>query len=164
MKTENIKIEYLCDYIHFADTAAKWIFDEFINGIKHDRSYGDVLAAIKNCHKTELPIRLIALIDDKCVGTVSIVVNDLQLQCKGKCRDYTPWLASLYVDKEYRNQKIGEQLIDSVKNIVKQLDYDKLYLRTEHASGYYRRLGWEFIETCEDNYNLKPDVFMWNLA
>ena len=152
-----MKIEYLCDHIGFADTVARWIYDEFIDGIKYDRSYEDVLSSVKRCRKHELPVRLAALTDDKCVGTVSIVSNDL------KCRDYTPWLASLYVDKAYRNKKIGEQLIDSVKNIVAQLGYDKLYLRTEHASGYYRKLGWEFIETCEDSYNLKPDVFMFDL-
>ena len=83
-----MKIEYLCDYINFADTAARWIFDEFIDGIKHDRSYEDVLSAMKNCRRHELPVRLVALVDDKCVGTVSVVENDL------KCRDYTPWLAS----------------------------------------------------------------------
>ena len=152
-----MKIEYLCDNIIFADDVAAWIYNEFIKGIKTDRSYESVLSAIKNCSKTELPIRLVAMADNKCVGTVSIVQNDL------KCREYTPWLASLYVDVPFRKNKIGEQLIDRVKDIAKGLGYSELYLRTEHASGYYRRLGWQFVESCDDDYNLKPDVFKLTL-
>ena len=152
-----MKIEYLCDHINFADTAAKWIFDEFIDGIKVDSSYANVLSSFKNCHKQKLPIRLVALIDDKCVGTVSVVFNDL------KCRNYTPWLAALYVDKNFRKQKIGKKLIERVKAIAADLGYKELFLRTEHASGYYRKLNWEFVENCNDDYNLKPDVFKYTL-
>ena len=150
-------IEYLCDHINHADTVAKWIFDEFIDGIWVDTTYADILSSVKKNHKLELPIRLIALSDTQCVGTVTIKYNDL------RCRNYTPWLAALYVDKDFRNKKIGEKLIDRVKTIVTELGFKELYLRTEHASGYYKRLGWEFIESCDDDYNLKPDVFKWTL-
>jgi GNAT superfamily N-acetyltransferase len=75
------------------------------------------------------------------------------------CREYTPWLAGLYVDESYRGEKIGVQLIERVKDIAKELGYDELYLRTEHASNYYRRLKWQFVESCYDDYDLKPDVF-----
>jgi len=151
-------IEYLCDHINYAETVAKWIFDEFIDGIKEDTSYTNVLSSIKKCQKLELPITLIALAETQCVGTVSIVFNDL------RCRNYTPWLGALYVNKDFRNRKIGEKLIDRVKTIVAELGYKELFLRTEHASAYYKKLGWEFIETCDDDYNLKPDVFKWTLV
>lgn len=150
-----VKIEYLCDDISYADIVAKWVYDEFIEGIKHGVSYEDVLSSVKDCEKDKLPICLIALSEDICAGTVSIVYNDL------KCRDYTPWLSSLYVDKAYRNNKLGVRLIEHVKQIVKDLGYGELYLRTEHASDYYRKLDWQFIETCNDDFNLKPDVFKW---
>jgi len=117
-----------------------------------------VLLSVKSCHKKELPIRLIAKLDNKCVGTTAIVGNDL------KCRDYTPWLAALYVDEQYRGIKIGEQLIARVKAIVKELGYNEVYLRTEHTSKYYRKLGWQFIESCEDEFGLKPDVFKFMLV
>jgi predicted N-acetyltransferase YhbS len=108
---------------------------------------------MKACGKTELPIRLVAVIGGECVGTVALVENDL------RCRPYTPWLASLIVAPAHRGQKIGEGLVESVKALAKDKGYRELYLRTEHASGYYVKLGWEFVETCEDDYGLKPDVF-----
>jgi hypothetical protein len=89
----HVNIEYLCDHIEYAETVARWTFDEFIKGIKTGVTYEDRVKSMKDCHKTEFPIRLIALSDGKCVGTVSIVKNDL------RCRDYTPWLAALYVSK-----------------------------------------------------------------
>jgi len=150
-------IDYLCDHIGYVDTVARWIYDEFVSGIISGHSYEDVLASVKRCNKQELPIRLVALAEENCVGTVSIVINDL------KCRDYTPWLAALYVDKEFRNQKIGERLIDAVKDICVASGYNEVYLRTEHASDYYRRLGWQYVETCEDIDDLIPDVFLYEL-
>jgi predicted N-acetyltransferase YhbS len=152
-RMNNVRIEYLSDNILYAETAAGWIYNEFIKGIKTDRTYESVVSAFKNCHKTELPVRLVALLDNTCAGTISIVHNDL------KRRDYTPWLASLYVDKPYRGNKIAQQLIERVKNIASEMGYAEIYLRTEHASDYYRRLDWQFIESCEDDYDLKPDVF-----
>ena len=152
-----MQIEYLCNNTVFTECVAQWIYDEFIKNIKNDRSYEEVLSKVKICYKDQIPIRLIAVIDGKCVGTVSIVQNDL------KCRNYTPWLAALYVDKSFRGNGIAKKLIESVKNIVKDLGYNELYLRTEHASGYYKKLGWQFIESCDDDYNLKPDVFTYKL-
>jgi len=153
-----MKIEYLADHLAFADDVATWIYNAFIKDVRDDLSYEQVLLAAKDCHKSQLPIRLIAIIDGACVGTVSIMQNDL------KCRDYTPWLAALYVDEPFRKNGIGEALIDSVKRIVKDLGYHEVYLRTEHASDYYRKLGWAFIETCDDHFNLRPDVFKFTLA
>ena len=152
-----IQIEYLADNLMYAETVAGWSYNEFTKGIKHDVSYEQVLERVQNCRKTELPIRLVAIQSGICVGTVAIVQNDLH------CRDYTPWLASLYVDEPHRGKKIAQQLIERVKEIVREMGYDELYLRTEHVSNYYRRLGWQFVETCDDDYGLKPDVFKFTL-
>ena len=157
MGEKPFEIVYLCDNIYFAETAAKWIFDEFIDGIK-DRTYEEVVASWKNCNRDKLPIRLVAVIDGRCAGAISIVENDL------RCREYTPWLASLYVDEKLRKNGIGRALIERVKEIARGMGYKEIYLRTEHASGYYRKLGWEYVETTNDDFNLVPDVFKWKLV
>ena len=96
-----MKIEFLVDNIIFAENVAEWIYNEFIKGIRHGISYEQVLSSVKNCHKAELPVRLIA--------------------------------------------------------------EEELYLRTEYTSNYYRKLEWRFIESCEDEFGLKPDVFKFSL-
>jgi len=151
-------IAYLADHITFADDAATWIYGAFVEPVRDDLSYEQVLAKVKDCHKSQLPIRFVAILDGNCVGTVSLVHNDL------KCRDYTPWLAALYVDESFRGRQIGERLLDHAKSIAQNLGYPALYLRTEHASNYYKKLGWQFVEACDDDFNLKPDVFKFTFA
>ena len=148
-----MEIQYLSDNMVFADNVAQWIYDEFIKDIRKGISYEQLSASINDCHKSTLPIRLIAIEEGKCVGTISIVHNDLAY------REYTPWLAALYVDLPYRKNKIGIQLVEKVKDIVRSLNYKELYLRTEFASDYYRKRGWQFVESCEDEFGLQPDVF-----
>ena len=150
-------IRYLTDNIVFADVVAKWIYDEFFVGIRPGFSYEDILLNTRECYNDKFPIRLVAMEGDICVGTVSFVGNDL------KCRDYTPWLSSLYVDEAYRCHKIGEQLVDRVKELAKGFGYNELFLRTEFASDYYRKRGWQYIESCVDEFNLEPDVFKFLL-
>jgi len=156
MSGNAFEIVYLCDHPQHAETAAKWIFDEFIDGIK-DRTYGQVVESWKISNKDKLPVRLVAVKDGRCLGAIAIVENDL------RCRDYTPWLASLYVDAAHRNKGIGRGLIERVKEIAREMGYKEIYLRTEHAGGYYRKLGWQYVETTNDDFNLVPDVFKWAL-
>lgn len=153
-----VKIEYLSDYPNFTETVAKWLYGEFAVGVRPGLTYEKVLAKIRDTHKTKLPICLIALADGKCVGTISIVSNDL------RCRSYTPWLASLYVDPAFRKNKTGALLVDRVKEIVKELGYNELYLRTEFAGDYYKARDWQYVEAClDDQYQLETNVFKFLL-
>ena len=144
MITEHLEIKYLSENPQFVKTVSDWIYNEFIKDVRDDLPLTELTARISGCGKDALPIRLIALLGGQCVGTVSIVENDL------KCRDYTPWLAALIVDKDYRGHGIGKRLISHVQTLARQMGYKELYLRTEHASGYYKKLGWQFVEKCVD--------------
>lgn len=157
MTTQGLRIEYLSDHIEYADIVSLWIFNAFIKNIRDDLSLESVTSSIMNCSSEALPIRLIALLGEKCVGTVSLVQSDL------KCRDYTPWLAALFVDNDYRKNGIGKELIDCAVKAARQLGYKEIYLRTEHASAYYRKLGWTYVEACTDSFNLEPDIFKRNV-
>ncbi len=157
MNTKNLEINYLSENPQFASTVSGWIYDAFIKDIRDDLSLEDLTVRIKACHKETLPVRLVAVLNGQCVGTVSLVENDLA------CREYTPWLAALIVDKYFRGRGIGRQLISFVQELARQIGYKELYLRTEHASGYYRKLGWRFVEKCADLYHLEPDVFKYTL-
>jgi len=153
-----MKIEYLSDYSDFTEPVAQWLYDEFGKGIRPSLTHEKMLQAVRDTHKTKFPIRLIALENNQCVGTIAIVHNDLS------CREYTPWLAALYVDPSFRKNKIGEQLVERVKDIVRDLGYNEIYLRTEFAGDYYRKRGWQHVETCvDDEYQLTTDVYKFIL-
>ncbi|HEV2524083.1 MAG TPA: GNAT family N-acetyltransferase, partial [Gammaproteobacteria bacterium] len=91
------------------------------------------------------PMTFVALDNDQPVGMASLREND------GIQPDRTPWLGSLVVDPAYRKQKIGEKLIDVVKQRAALLGYPKLYLLAfdETISTWYTSLGWKSIGTDE---------------
>ncbi len=157
MTTENLEIKYLSENPQFAETISDWIYNAFIKDVRDDLTQEDITAHIKVCGRVALPIRLVAVLDGQCVGTISLVENDL------KCRAYTPWLAALIVDQAARDQGIGRQLIAYVQELSRQMGYQVLYLRTEHAGAYYQKLGWQYVETCNDQFGLKPDVYQFIL-
>ena len=76
---------------------------------------------------------------------------------------YKPWLASLYTKPEYRGRGVGQQLVAKTMEVVKELGFKELYLRTEDASDYYRNRGWTYVETVSDDTYEEIDVFKINV-
>ncbi len=70
----------------------------------------------------QLPMTFVAFVDNTPIGMASLREND------GIRSDCTPWLGSLIVDPTCRQQGIGEQLIEAVKQQAKLLHYSELYL------------------------------------
>lgn len=152
-----MQIKYLCDNKQYVDIVVKWIYNEFIDGIRSGISYDKVEESFRNRKKESLPITVVAVENEVCIGVASLVVNDL------KAKEYTPWLAGLYVDKEYRSKGIGKALIEEIQSIAKRLGYDILYLRTEHTAEYYKNLGWEYVERLIDEFGLETNIFIKTL-
>ena len=60
-----------------------------------------------------------------------------------------PWLASVFVKSEFRNNGIASSLVRHIEGEARKRGIEKLYLYTEHARELYLRLGWHDIEQCE---------------
>ena len=151
-------IDHLCNHPEYIDIVSTWIHNEFVIKTKGSLNFKEVVEYLSNTNEKDYPMAFIALVDNACVGTVSIFENDLQTQ-----KVLTPWLASLYVSPNHRGQGVGEMLISHVQDVVKRLGFENLYLRTEHTSEYYRRLGWEFVYKTEDEKGQETEVFKYKL-
>ncbi|MEJ8555047.1 GNAT family N-acetyltransferase [Tepidibacter sp. Z1-5] len=152
-------IVYLCDYTQYTEIVARWIFEEFVKSIRPEVTFDMVLNRVKERNKYDIPVTLIVLEGDLCLGTVSLFNNDLKNR-----PNLEPWLASLIVNKEFRNRGIGKLLVDEIIKIAKNRDYKQLYLRTEKAVDYYKKLGWDYIEeTFDDNIGQSTHVFIKNI-
>ncbi|WP_408605164.1 GNAT family N-acetyltransferase [Alkaliphilus transvaalensis] len=46
-----------------------------------------------------------------------------------------------------------------VQEVVKRIGFEKVYLRTEHTSHYYRKLGWEYIYKTNDEKGREIEIF-----
>lgn len=154
MLQEDIKIQNLLLYPQHIEMVANWIYQEFGKG-NPDRTLEYVINRFKNRNLNKIPISLIALIDNKCVGVVSIFDNDLETR-----PELTPWLAGLYVNPNCRCKGVADKLITGVLEICKNINYNTVFLRTEHTSDYYKKHGWTFVEYTTDENGLETSVFM----
>ena len=89
-----------------------------------------------------IPLCLIATYNNILIGSVELVLNDLENYDK-----YNPWIASLYIKFEYRNLGIGSKLISEIKNKSKKNNIEKLYLWCKNNNKkFYENLGFIIID------------------
>lgn len=154
-----MKIVDLIDYPEYIDIVVNWIYSEFIQNTKINISKENVKGFFTKRYKNKMPITYIAVKKNQCLGTVSLVGNDLKER-----KDLTPWLAALYVVPQNRKKGIAKILINEVVNKAKDFNYTKIYLRTEEAAQYYKQLGWKNIYKTIDEYNQSTEVFTKEIA
>ena len=142
----------------YSKEVAQMIYDEFVVGTSSKMTLNAAEQFFYNTNTDSLPMTFIALINEECVGTISVFENDFKERPQ-----YKPWLASLYVKPTFRNQKVGYQLITHLLEQLKGLGYDEVYLKTETASDYYRNRGWDLIETISEVNSPSMDVFKYKL-
>jgi len=129
---------------HGINTVAKWIFNEWGHlrpGNTLDKTIHQLQDGLRD---NIVPSIYLAEMDSKHLGTVSLVECDMHIR-----QQYAPWVASVYVDTEWRNQGIGSKLMNHVESQAKNNDIKKVYLYTPKKKKMYSRLGWQGIEELE---------------
>jgi predicted N-acetyltransferase YhbS len=106
----------------------------------------DRLAQARDKHS--IPLSLVALEDDKPIGTVNLVEND-----NDERQDLTPWLAALLVVPEARGRGVGTRLVRSLVKEAAALGIPRLYLGTDMPE-YYARLGASLFAEYADGYHI----------
>jgi N-acetylglutamate synthase-like GNAT family acetyltransferase len=82
--------------------------------------------------------------DGKLLGSSMLLPQDMD------SRPYlTPWVAGVYVKREYRSRGIGSALVRRIEAEARSLAVATLYLYTPQTEALYERLGWSIIERCE---------------
>ncbi|MCP4176296.1 MAG: GNAT family N-acetyltransferase [bacterium] len=153
MDTSNINIYHLSEKPEYIKTVSNWIYHEFAD--KEKISLVQIIDKFSNRFIDKHPITIIAVNKkNECIGTVSLFENDLRTR-----KDLTPWLASLYVKKTYRNKSVARILINELLKITNKLDYRKIFLRTETASQYYVNNNWVLLEKTVDENSKATTVF-----
>jgi GNAT superfamily N-acetyltransferase len=148
-----LAIDFLKNRPEHLLTVARWVHDEWTHVTDPDFE-NQVQVSRGWLNDERIPLCLVALEGERCVGTVSIFVDDLASR-----QDLTPWLAALYVDAEYRDRGIGGALIERLLAVARGLGIRRLYLHTETASGYYRRKGWRFLFRTVNDRGEQTEVF-----
>lgn len=153
-KRMSFRIENLLENPVLIPTVAGWIYHEFIETNRIGITESDVIGYLHNRYLDKIPMTFVGLLDSECIGTVSLFSNDLKQR-----EDLTPWIAALYISEKHRNRGYAKELLSFASVKAGELGFRTLYLRTETASEYYRKLGWTEILDTIDEYGLKTKVF-----
>jgi GNAT superfamily N-acetyltransferase len=107
----------------------------------------------ENLNADPLPIALVAHEGATFLGTSSVIASDLE-----DLPQYTPWVAAVWVDPQYRERQIGRALVARAANDVFDLGIDRVYLcAAKGRRNFYVRQGWVPIE--EDVGSRQVTVF-----
>jgi predicted N-acetyltransferase YhbS len=133
-------IDHLFNHAALLPRVARAIHEEFWVGRDGysredlERLLGDATSI------AQLPLCLVALVDEEFVGTVSLIDND------DPSRPHLhPWLAALVVVETHRRHRIGTALVERLLELAARLGYDAVYLGTD-APAFYARFGASFHE------------------
>ncbi|MDO8861055.1 GNAT family N-acetyltransferase [Haliea sp. E1-2-M8] len=80
------------------------------------------------------------------IGSVSLVEQDLDSR-----PELTPWLANLWVDREWRGRGLGKRLVLHACEQGRLRGLERLYLYTPEHAAFYQALGWETLAISTKN-------------
>lgn len=105
-------------------------------------------AKISNMFMDKSFCKLILLDKDNLVGFISLFPNDCEEE-----KYLTPWYATMYVKKEYRNQGYSRILNNAILHEAKNRGFTTLYLKTD-LENYYEKFGAVFIKKLKSSESL----------
>jgi len=135
-----LEIKELEDHPASATIVADWVRQEWRTLPIHDY-YRDV-AWGNPTDRACLPRTLVALRADETVGTVSLLMSDMETR-----PDLNPWLGCLVVRPLDRGRGLGTRLVCEGMALARKMAIDRLYLFTEKDEALYHRIGWTRLET-----------------
>ena len=96
----------------------------------------------ENMDAEQVPFALVAHEGPAFLGTVSVIASDLEDR-----PHYTPWVAAVWVDPEYRERGVGRALVARAADDTFALGIERVYLcASKPRRNFYVRQGWLPIE------------------
>ena len=92
--------------------------------------------------------KLILVDNHELIGFISIFPEDCEEE-----KELTPWYATMYVKKEYRNHGYSRILNDAILKEAKDRGFLTLYLKTD-LKNYYEKFGATFIKKLKSGESL----------
>lgn len=145
-----MEIYNLQNKIEYLDEVARLEYEEWADNKEENKQARIERKKIKisNMFLDKSFCKLILLDKDKLVGFISLFPNDCEEE-----KELTPWYATMYVKKEYRNQGYSRILHEAILCEAKKRGFSTLYLKTD-LKNYYEKFGAVFIKKIKSNEKL----------
>ena len=84
---------------------------------------------------------VVAIDNDNIVGFCTISKTD------SSCDEtYMPFIGYIYVDENYRGQRVSAKMIDFASIYLKNIGFDKVHVISDHIN-LYEKFGFEVVDT-----------------
>lgn len=136
-----MKIKYLVDCQEYLPEISSWLYEYwgcYYPDSGREKWEKDLTGRM---NRRQVPTSFVALEEGEVIGTASLIADDLPNR-----QDLTPWLADVFVPREYRSQGIATNLVARVTAEVNLIGLDRFYLFTRKAKGFYLKIGWQVRE------------------
>jgi len=152
------EIANLRDYPEHVSEVAAWHHGEWLQGYRMAGKHALLIELDKTADLRErehnlrthfnapaVPSTFIALAETNAptqkqvIGSVSIVYYQFSKQ-----RQASEWITNLYVVEAFRNNGIGEQLLEAIHQYAAQNAIENLKLYTRDKEAYYLKRDWAF--------------------
>lgn len=144
LMSSNMKIDFLGNHLNLLPELAKLQYDEWKHFSPGKTLEDRVLKLRKMAQSNDVPFMVVAADNGQLIGSAALALEDMQTR-----KDLSPWLASVFVKPEHRQNGIATALVRHIEQQATTLGIEKLYLYTERARGLYLKLGWSDIEQCD---------------
>ncbi len=140
----DIRIDYLADDMNIISALARQHYNAFKDHNPVDSVQRRIVFLRKQAGSRQIPMTLVAYSGDNPIGSASLTAHDMDTR-----PDLSPWLATVCVAPEYRNQGIASALVKRAVQEAGKLGIKTLYLFTWDRESLYARLGWSVFERGE---------------
>ena len=113
---------------------------DFVENFSWSEVKDHTLRTIKNWLFEEWETPFAATICGRIVGMATIMKTDYY-----PLPEIYPWISTVFVNEEYRGQRISGKLIDFANEYAKELGFDRTYIPTEFV-GLYEKYGYCYIK------------------
>ncbi|MGE5473920.1 MAG: GNAT family N-acetyltransferase [Ignavibacteriales bacterium] len=111
--------------------ATKYIHSKWGNETNYQLYEDSIFGCVST--KESVPYWYLLEENNKIIGCIGLIDQDFISRT-----DLSPWLCSLYIEKEYRGMALGAMLIKKVKEDAAKEGFKKVYLCTD-LNGFYEK-------------------------
>jgi len=99
-----------------------------------------------------------AFVENKAAGFCTVNKTDYIPNCT-----YSPWIGFVFVDENYRGNRISEKMCKTSVEYAKGLDFNKIYICTEEQ-GLYEKYGFKKCDSLLSYENTMEDILCFSIS